>query len=349
MTFGIELAATALLGLAMGALILALDLRRRAARLESLRQATTLRRSVRSVAAHLKKNRGLVPASALHAADRTLNDADAVYPLHVVFGRAKTGCTTLGESIGRLDLCSNVRAAHMLSGAGLTRYQEETYALEDPVLRTRRLRHLREAFALRGVLHARRATVRARGIEDHPFARPWVVTTLREPVARHLSGIFYQKGPRLIEAGSSPDLHETVREELLERLRIWQSDEEWIEEELKTVFGFDPFAEPFPKERGWVQRETDHARLLQIRLESFDRLPEALGDFFEIPPETIRVHVRNTARERPDRDLYVEVMQRLVLPRDELERFYAAPGVTHFYTAEEIDGFLRRWTSGASY
>jgi hypothetical protein len=207
------------------------------------------------------------------------------------------------------------------------------------------LRHLREAFELRGVLLARRATIRAGGLEDRPFARPWVVTTVREPVARDLSAIFFGKGGSLAGVGLTRDLLEDVREELLYRLRTEQSYEQWVEEELWPVFDFDPFAEPFPKERGWVQRETDRARLLQIRLESFHRLPEALGCFFEMPPETIHVQARNTAQDRTDGDFYADVAQRLSLPRGELKRFYAARGVAHFYTAEEIDRFLRRWAS----
>lgn len=348
MTLGTGLAATALLALASGALILAWDLRRRAVRLEALREAGKVHRSLKKPAALLRERRELNPQDSLYRIGRAQNEIDAVYPLHVVLSPLKTGCSTLAETIGSLELCSNLHSAHALSGVGALRTQRQAYKQEDPMRRERSLRHFRECCALRGVVYARRANVRALGLEDHPFARPWVVTSVREPVARIVSGIFFRGGHDLVASGRSrDDVLDTVRRQTLRQLHFTQSYQEWVDEELRNIFGFDPFGQPFPKERGWARGETARARVLQIRLESFSRLPDALGDFCGVPPETIRVEARNTARERPDYALYRETVRGLSLPRDELESVYASPGVTHFYTPEEIDGFLRRWTSAA--
>jgi hypothetical protein len=347
-TFGTALVAAALLLAASGALGLLRDLHRRAARLEALREAAKVERRLRRQSARLRGARALDAGSALYAANRTLQDIDAVYPLHVVFGPVKTGCTTLTQTIGRLDLCSNLHTAHQLSAAGMLELQRKAYGQRDPVRRTRILRHFRECCVLRGILHARRSNVRALGLEQHPFARPWVVTAVREPVARALSAVFYEQGHHLVDAAARGQVEviAEVRQRVLERLRLRKTYEEWVVEELLAVFGFDPFAAPFPQHRGWACAETDRARLLLIRLESFDRLPVALGEFFGVPAETIRVRVANTARERPDNDLYIEAGRTLSLPRDELQRLYAVPGVAHFYSPDEIDGFLRRWTAG---
>jgi hypothetical protein len=250
--FGTALVAAALLLAASGALALQRDLRRRAARLEALREATKVERRLRRQGARLGGGRNLDAGGAFYAANRTLQDIDAVYPLHVVFGPVKTGCTTLAETIGHLDFCSNLHTAHQLSASGMLELQRGAYGQPDPVRRTRTLRHFRECGVLRGVLHARRTNVRTLGLEQHPFARPWVVTAVREPVARALSAVFYERGHHLVEAAACgrAEVVAEVRQRVLGRLRHGKTYEEWVAEELHAIFGFDPFAAPFPRDRG---------------------------------------------------------------------------------------------------
>jgi len=283
-------------------------------------------------------------ASRIGAANRVLDEFQGIYPLHIVFGAPKTGCSTLSASVGDLDFCSSLHTAHYLSAAGVDRLQARAYAMTDPLRRPRLLRHARECRALDGILQARRLYAQRMDLGGHPFAKPWVITSVREPVAMALSSFFFSQGHLLkgeekpsgsVSPGDFGGWLAAQRESLvLER---------WLEEELGGVFGIDPFAQRFPVEKGWLCGENESARFLLMRLESFDHLPDALGEFYGIPPESVRVVSENRARDRDDHTRYAELQGGLRLPREKLEQLYASRYVRHFYSGDEIDAFRARW------
>jgi hypothetical protein len=181
------------------------------------------------------------------------------------------------------------------------------------------------------------------GLGDHPFAKPWVVSSVREPVAMALSSFFFSRGHTMDESTSR-------KPGPTGEFRAWMASqreslalERWLEQELGGVFGIDPFAQPFPTDKGWICGENESVRFLLLRLESFARLPEALAEFYGIPPGSVDIVSENRASDRHDHDSYESLRGELHLPRESLEQLYASRYVRHFYSSEEIEGFMARW------
>jgi hypothetical protein len=210
---------------------------------------------------------------------------------------------------------------------------------------------LREQF-LRGkwvrTLLAANALLRAvPGAGGKAIRKPFVLTGVREPVAMHLSFLFEVSWMYTQDPGSQIDAA-FVRARLADDAwHRWCND--WFGGELKEVFGIDVYARPFPADRGWEIYENDRARVMLIRLESFDRLPEALGAMYGLDPATVTIHTRNTTDSKAYARRYAELCNTLTLSDAELEAAYSLPYVRHFYTPHEIRAFKDRWRARKAY
>jgi hypothetical protein len=112
--------------------------------------------------------------------------------------------------------------------------------------------------------------------------------------------------------------------------------------EIEPVFGIDVFAAGFPREQGYEIYEGDFAALLLIKLERLnDCGEEAIKRFLNL--ERFQLLEANKAEDKWYSDLYHAFKQSLVLPDSYLETLYDSPYTQHFYTAEEIAAFRRRW------
>jgi hypothetical protein len=337
-----------------GALLLRRDVARRAASLRKLGERWARAAEDAAAAAALAGAEGSSigrPVASLHrigqrlgAANHSFRALQSVEPLYIVYAHPKTGCSTLEATLAELDFCRHRYSAHFLSAAGLARLERRAYGMDDPRRRPRVLRHFRECCEASGLLKARELCARESGLRGHPWARPWVVTSVREPVSQLLSDLFYDRAPRSGDEVALADLEAEARRRL-ERLPGKSAIGTWLESELEAVFDVDPLALPFSAQRGWVCGENERVRFLLTRLESFDRLPEALGAFFGIPPESVRVVDRNRASDRPDHEVYAAFQRSFRLSPELARRVYGTPYVRHFYSEDEIGRFVSGWTA----
>ena len=185
-----------------------------------------------------------------------------------------------------------------------------------------------------------------------PDRRFPVITLVRDPIARDVSGIF--QSPELYGAGLVDAQRRFDVERVLECLRERFCGEhgcdytfEWFDRELRSALGVDVLKRPFPRERGYTVLEGARASVLVLRTEDLDRtlapgLRELLG--IEKVTSVARANVRD---EGAAGDAYRDVLRRLRLPREAVLRIYAHPFVRHFYPDAMIDTFARRWTQGA--
>jgi len=111
--------------------------------------------------------------------------------------------------------------------------------------------------------------------------------------------------------------------------------------------GLDLFERPFLAERGWDIYENDVARVLIIRQENLDRLPEALGNLCGIDPATVVVEVRNVAEAKDYSSHYQSVKKAWRPSERDMAALYSQPHVRYFYAKEEIARFEERWRSAA--
>lgn len=176
-----------------------------------------------------------------------------------------------------------------------------------------------------------------------------IISLIRDPVGRNVSWLF--ESSRLKDPAAARRFHEG-RFDLGELRRRLLEDEDrdyatrWFEREIRGVFGIDVYAEPFPHQAGYATYVRGDVELLILRLETLSTagagaLREFLGvEDLAMPPRNVRVASRTG-------ELYRRFKADLRLPDEYLERVYASKPARHFYTAEEIAVFRRRWSARA--
>jgi hypothetical protein len=177
-----------------------------------------------------------------------------------------------------------------------------------------------------------------------------VVTMVRDPIARNLSLIF-QLGRRLIpdfEAHCDAGRLDPV--EIVERFaRRYPAQVDclrWFQDELATVFGVNPFAHSFDHAAGFQAYRGPTVDVLLIRTEDLDRCGEvALRGFLGLGG--FRRRRANVGLHRSNGRRYAELLARLRLPADYVDRVYDDARVRHFYTADELNRFRTRWCGRA--
>ena len=260
--------------------------------------------------------------------------------LTIVYSLPKVGGTTIAAT---LNAHPAVRPEafhlHYLSPKGLSALERQIGACSHPNVSYLQAQ-LAQGRGARALLAANRA-LREGGAA--PIVRkPFLIAGVRDPITLSLSLAFeswWLLAPQLEGLG-------------LEFLNSWVLKnplrnpwDDWFTDELEEVFDVDVYARPFPAERGWDVYENDAARVLVIRQENLDRLPDALGALYGLEPATFAVKTCNVAAHKDYADHYRRAKQMLRLNEAELDLVYGTRSVRHFYTQEEIASFRRRWSA----
>jgi hypothetical protein len=188
-------------------------------------------------------------------------------------------------------------------------------------------------------------------IENLDGSRPvQVVTLVRDPIAREVSGLFQNPEFAAAELRNRHGRYDVKRTiEFLENT-LCAADacdyvHNWFDRELRATFGIDVFAVPFPKERGWTLLCNERARVLVLRMEDLDRtLGPALAEFLGLDEEP-KTATDNVRSERPEGSDYRDVVAGLRLPQRVCERIYSHRFSRHFYSDEMLAEFSQRWSA----
>jgi hypothetical protein len=177
-------------------------------------------------------------------------------------------------------------------------------------------------------------------------ARWHVITLVRDPVARNVSGMF-QNAHRWI-----PDFErrchkgtitsDEVIQVFFERENYHRQVLTWLEKEIKPIYDIDVYATPFPHERGYHVYKSKRARLLLIRLEDLDRATETIAEFVGI--QDFDLQESNIAADKYYGELYQEFRRMLYLPSSYLDEMYKSRFARHFYSDAEIETFRQKWS-----
>ncbi|HLL81357.1 MAG TPA: putative capsular polysaccharide synthesis family protein [Longimicrobium sp.] len=269
-----------------------------------------------------------------------------VEDLHIVLEPNLAAPSALWEVLGRVRLGGALYAAHSVREPGtqgweassfprsaVVRMGEESGRCWERVLMHRRIGH--NAFAA-GCTPPRKVSV---------------LSTVREPVDQWIALLCYSARlwPGVLDPASLTP--EKVAGFLRGESHVafpwmapgeWWEQDGWLRRELGERMRFDLFGTPFERSRGWQIYEGVDARLLLIRHESLDALPEAVAGFYGVPPAGV-LPTGDIGGSTLDAR-YRSVRDQLRLPERLLERVYSAPFARHFYTPEEIRGFRERWS-----
>ncbi len=174
-----------------------------------------------------------------------------------------------------------------------------------------------------------------------------VITTVRDPVAREVSGFF---SAQWAVGGLDPDMDRSAEtlESLLERFDAWGSVwtcEEWFVNEFAATIGADPMSHDFDPQQGWAEWQSGRFRVLVLRTESLDERAEgALARFLAAPTTTLSHE--NATSTRPYGELYRWFLESVRLPADRVDRAYLSRYAQHFYTDDERERGRARWVEG---
>ncbi len=186
-----------------------------------------------------------------------------------------------------------------------------------------------------------------KAIADNPPGRKIkIISLVRDPVARNVSTFFYAIEQFI------PDWEARYSNGLLsldDLVAIFISKRSfvltalhWFDEQMAPVFGIDVFADPFPREKGYMIYSAEKADLLLIRTENLNQCaPEAFRKFLGI--ENFEMLKMNTGEESKAGNLY-RLFTKKSLPLEYVQWTYRFKLPRHFYTDAELDAFRRRWT-----
>ena len=178
----------------------------------------------------------------------------------------------------------------------------------------------------------------------HPYLkltrhRLKVVTLVRDPIAREISGEFqtHELYGHDIKDVDARIAH--IRDRLLAGKGL-EYCASWFDDELLSVFGVDVPAHPFDREAGYSVVPGERVDVLTLRLEDLNW--QALSEFVGRPLEPVWQNLR---ADMEGANEYREVKARLQLPREALERYYDHPWIRTFYDERRVRGFIERWAS----
>lgn len=180
-----------------------------------------------------------------------------------------------------------------------------------------------------------------------PTRRSWkLVTIVREPVGRNVSTFFlaidrfFDDFFRRQARGEISIVQ--IRDTFLERFgqeRVL----EWMDREIRDVFGIDVYARDFPHDKGYQIFRQGNVDLLVIKLEQLNAcFRPAFEEFLGARiPSLAMTHI---TEQDPSYAMYKRFLKEVKMPAEYLERMYASPFARHFYRPEEIQGFIRKWS-----
>jgi hypothetical protein len=174
---------------------------------------------------------------------------------------------------------------------------------------------------------------------------------VREPISKNISQFFQNVQVSYPEFGYSDKSKTLSEEDLINELIdffiknfIHDDPLVWFDVELKQFTDIDVFQENFPHEKGYKIYENEHFRVLIIRLENLTHsIAEAMSRFMGI--EDFILINENVSGEKEYAELYQKVKRKIRLPDKYIDKMYSSKMARHFYTANEIEGFKKKWSS----
>jgi hypothetical protein len=252
--------------------------------------------------------------------------------LVLVYQMGKVGSITLQRSLRRFMPEKPVLHTHVINPAN---YRERIKPYRPMI---RRASHPNLAISRQLLKVIRRP--------DFPSFRWKIVTGVRDPVARDISLFFqqlYRYRPDFIRRyKAGRDTVDKLVDSFGQRFYTAPNPFDWFNIEPKTVFGYDVFAEEFPKTAGFCIGSHRNVEVLTYRLENLNRVAQtAFCRFFGF--KSFELKNANVGQQKIYAAIYQAFKQQIELPDAYLDARYNHPFTRHFYTDEEISKFQARW------
>jgi hypothetical protein len=267
-------------------------------------------------------------------------------PPLIVLQMGKVGSNTIRSSLRAAKLDRPIFNAHFLSEERVRKTEKERRKYfgtnKQPLLN-----HVWQYQYLR-----KRIT---HGLNGHKWK---IVTLTREPVGRNISAFFENLDVEPLYVGQQYKIQSdyygfevTISLEHIDPLaRLFferfphDRPLEFLDQEIKAVFGVDVFATAFPKSKGYKIYKAENVDLLLIRLENLNECArDAFDEFLDL--QDFALVNKNIGSKKIYAPIYREFRNSVALPDSYIERMYTSRYVQHFYSKEEIARFRTKWRS----
>ena len=178
-----------------------------------------------------------------------------------------------------------------------------------------------------------------------------IITMIRDPISAKLSLIFQRLTPSkyreygfvVIPPGTS--FAKSVAEVMASR-RLAKSDTmceqfDWFDNELKAISDIDVYANPFDREKGYSIIKRNNVESLVMKLEKLNSMEQVIAEFVGAP--RFKLKNDNEGDNKPYKYLYKQIKKAIKIPRETFDFYYKDPRMSHFYSEDEIAGFLNKW------
>ncbi len=186
---------------------------------------------------------------------------------------------------------------------------------------------------------------------ERSAAHWYVITLVRDPLAREASAFFYNldlKIRRWLRLGFMRRWYfqqqsmSSLRDRFLGQVNLDGGDY-WFRHQFEPVFGIDLLSEPFPRDRGYGIHRRENLDVLVLKLEQLAASAEAAFSEF-LGLEGIEVPPGNQARNLSYSETYKSFLESVQVPGEMLDQVYSSAAVRHFYSPGEIDSLRQRWS-----
>jgi Putative capsular polysaccharide synthesis protein len=256
----------------------------------------------------------------------------------LVHQMGKVGSSTIIQSLEKSSYDSPVFHTHILNPIQLK-------SKIDRYLSIRSEKGIKKVTWVMG--HLATSKVLSPIIQKESGRRAWkIITLVREPVGRNISAFFqnidayfddfiesYNRGTL-----NNKEISEKFFNEFKHNIPL-----EWLDLEIKDVFGIDLYQHEFPKTKGYsIQSSEDGIDCMVIRIEDLNRChKDAFRDFLGIQDFTL---VKENIGDTKDySDIYKSFLKEITFPDWYLERMYSSKYAKHFYSDVEIQKLCKRW------
>lgn len=183
----------------------------------------------------------------------------------------------------------------------------------------------------------------------------WIVTLVRDPIAREISG-YFQLGDRVFKElvaqhKSEPERLTKVLDEVRRQVLLLKQPNHfpniWFDREMKSLFGIDVFEQPFDSPKGYCLMERGKVRLLLLRLEDLDRVwHKAVAEFLG-KERNCPLFRENRSAHKDEAATWRYVRENLALSQEDCEEIYDSRLARHFY-ADMREPLIRKWSQGVA-
>lgn len=184
-----------------------------------------------------------------------------------------------------------------------------------------------------------------------------VITLTRDPLAIALSmvfefldvGVLDNFYPELYKDGKLDSTFENFSKAFhLNCFKQTMYVQNWFDVELKKMFGIDVYDYPFDKEKGYSIIKERNIELLIIRSEDLNKCFRAASKEF-LGLDIVNMINNNVGDEKYYSDVYKFVKDKFELKKAYADDIYFSKKdfkyLKHFYTNEEVDKFIDKWTA----